>query len=69
MTSPINIGTHRLINLGADSRQSLSKFTASDLTTRNTLVIKTTELLELTGLQALELAVDSFDKPFKEFGR
>ena len=69
MTSSINVGTHRLIDLGANGRQPLGKFTASDLTTRNALMVKTTELLELTGLQALELAVDSFDKPFKEFGR
>ncbi|MEM7065888.1 MAG: hypothetical protein AAF572_22330 [Cyanobacteria bacterium P01_B01_bin.77] len=42
MTAPVDVGTHWLINISTDSRQTLGKFAVSNLTTGNALMVKTT---------------------------
>jgi hypothetical protein len=62
LPSPVNVGTDRLANFGTDGGESLGKFSRGDAIAGQPLVIQPLELLELTRLQALKVAVNSLDR-------
>lgn len=61
MPSTVEISRNGLLEFCTDGCQALGKFWCGEAIARQALLIQPTELLQLTGLQALQIAVDGLD--------
>ena len=61
MASPVDVGAYRLFDVTANGPEALGEFGCCDAIAGQALVINPLELLQLTGLESLQIAVNGVD--------
>ncbi len=64
MTATIEVGRDRLLKFCTNRCESLGKFWRGEAIARQALLIQPAELLQLAGLEALEISVNGLDGGF-----